>query len=84
MVRWTRIAVIAGVVSVLASGCGTMDGNPVAPEAPALEMGGLGTGGNVTDPGGETESTSTTTTTAPDPVTGDTTTRGGGFGVGGN
>jgi hypothetical protein len=76
MVRWTRISVVLGAVVLLASACGD-SGNPLSPsERPALDGGGHTVGGNVTDPGG----TTTTSTTAPS----DTTSRGGGHTIGGN
>lgn len=78
MVRGTRVVMVLGAVVLLASACGTTDGDtPFSPEVkPAFD--GLPTGGNVV--GGGTETTTTETTTASDT----TTTVGRGLPTGGN
>ena len=90
MIRGTRIAIVLGAVGLLASGCGTTDGDtPFAPEVkPAFSTGtgGFGMGGNkVEEPPIETQSAGTMAGDGDlEPMPSDTTTRTGGFGMGGN
>ncbi|HYW07315.1 MAG TPA: hypothetical protein VE913_10185 [Longimicrobium sp.] len=90
MIRGTRIAIVLGAVVLLASACGTTDGDtPFAPEVkPAFNTGtgGFGMGGNVAeDPPIETQSAGTVNGDGDmEPMPGDTTSRTGGYGMGGN
>jgi|GEM_PF-6194142 ABC-type glycerol-3-phosphate transport system substrate-binding protein len=88
MIRGTRIAIVLGAVVLLASACGTTDGDtPFAPEVkPAFSTtGGFGMGGNVMEePAPEETQAAGTVGEGELETPSDSTSRGGGFGMGGN
>lgn len=89
MIRGTRIAIVLGAVVLLASACGTTDGDtPFAPEMkPAFSTsGGLGMGGNVVEEPApeETQAAGTVGGEELETAPSDSTSRGGGYGMGGN
>jgi hypothetical protein len=80
MSRWIRLVPVFGVAALLAACGGSGSDTPLAPASAVAPRhdGGLGMGGNVTDPG--PDSTTTSTNAESDSTTLD----GGGLGMGGN
>ena len=84
MARLTRYLSAAALALLLAACEGAGGGNAAGPAGPSLN-GGYGTGSNREDGGGDDATiTSEPTPPAAEPTEGDSTSRGGGYGVGSN